>query len=110
MYLNAYQHTAMRTAIPEHQKDGLVLACLGLSGEVGEFVDHVKKAEYHGHPLDTKKLIKELGDVLWYVALAATNLGVELGEVAWINIDKLRERYPDGFSSERSITRVKEQE
>jgi NTP pyrophosphatase (non-canonical NTP hydrolase) len=79
---------------------------LGLVGESGEVVDLIKKHVYHGHPLDSDKLLKELGDVLWYVAALATALDVELSEVAAKNIAKLTARYPEGFSSEASMNRV----
>lgn len=81
-------------------------AVLGLNGEAGEIADHVKKAVFHGHTLDHVALAKELGDILWYVAQAATASGFGLDEIAAMNIEKLRKRYPEGFSSEASINRA----
>ena len=83
-------------------------AALGLTGEAGEFADLIKKINFHGHAQDNDHLIKELGDVLWYVALAAQILGVDLETIMKKNIDKLLARYPDGFSEERSIHRAKD--
>ena len=61
---------------------------------------------FHGHELDRDALIKELGDVAWYLAEAATALDIDLSEVFERNIEKLKKRYPEGFSEERSINRT----
>jgi NTP pyrophosphatase (non-canonical NTP hydrolase) len=67
----------------------------------------VKKLTAHGHTISPEELADELGDVLWYVAEAATACGLHLGDVAWGNVEKLHRRYPDGFSQEKSINRLK---
>jgi NTP pyrophosphatase (non-canonical NTP hydrolase) len=106
-----YQELALRTASPESLVDHaatLNAAALGLNGEAGEIADHVKKVMFHGHPLDEAtrdKIAKELGDILWYCALGAKAIEVGLGEIATMNVEKLRKRYPEGFSSERSLNR-----
>lgn len=106
MTVNEYQNLAMRTLNPElDKKDVLINSVMGLCGESGEAVDIVKKHLFHAHPLDKDKLIKELGDVAWYLAEAATALDVPLEEILQGNIDKLRARYPEGFDSEKSIDR-----
>ncbi|WP_303982825.1 nucleoside triphosphate pyrophosphohydrolase family protein (plasmid) [Bacillus safensis subsp. safensis] len=79
---------------------------LGLSGESGEVVDIIKKHVFHGHSLDKDKIVKELGDVMHYVAGIATLLEIELPEVLEGNIDKLKKRFPEGFSEAASIARV----
>lgn len=84
----------------------LLVAALGLAGESGEFADGIKKIVRHGHFLSREKLIEELGDVLWYVAEAASAVGVNLSDVAAQNIAKLQKRYPSGFSEEASRNRV----
>lgn len=105
--LDAYQARAMRTHAPGPAQ----LACyaLGVAGEAGEVADMVKKHLGHGHELDRDKLIKELGDVLWYVAGLAHLLDVPLSHVAFQNVLKLEKRYPNGFSHEASKARVDEQ-
>lgn len=75
-------------------------AALGLSGEGGEISDHVKKILYHEQPLDAvrrAKMIKEIGDALWYVNLACKALDVPLALVANTNIEKLANRHPEGY-------------
>lgn len=106
---DAYQEEALRTArgMMGGDKAGLRLlnGAMGLGGECGECIDIVKKHVFHGHRLDRAHLAEELGDVLWYVAVAADAIGYPLGEVAEINVKKLRRRYPDGFDPERSKNR-----
>lgn len=105
--LDDYQDDAMRTAgAALDESHGLVLSALGLTGESGEFADLIKKHVYHGHELDRDKAAKEIGDVLWYVARAARAIGLSLEEVATRNVTKLRERYPEGFTNERSRNRT----
>ena len=78
---------------------------MGLCGESGEAIDIVKKWFAHGHELDRDGLIKEIGDVAWYIAEIAHALGVSLEEVLVRNINKLKERYPEGFSTADSVNR-----
>lgn len=106
MDINEYQKLAMRTLNPEIEKKELILnASMGLCGESGEVIDLVKKHLFQGHDLDEEVLIKELGDVAWYLAEAATALNVDLSEILEKNIKKLENRFPDGFNSNRSINR-----
>lgn len=106
MDINEYQKLAMRTLNPKIEKKELILnASMGLCGESGEVIDLVKKHLFQGHDLDEEVLIKELGDVAWYLAEAATALNVNLSEILEKNIKKLENRFPDGFNSNRSINR-----
>ncbi len=81
------------------------MLALGVAGEAGEVCDVVKKHYGQGHPLDRDEVINELGDVLWYVTALAARLGYPLAEVAARNTAKLRARYPNGFTTERSVAR-----
>ena len=106
MTINEYQRLAMTTLNPAlSEKDVLINGVMGLCGEAGEVIDHVKKHLAQGHPLDKAHLAKELGDVAWYLAETATALGLELEDIFEGNINKLRARYPEGFSTERSMNR-----
>jgi NTP pyrophosphatase (non-canonical NTP hydrolase) len=106
MHLNDYQRAALRTAHDMSAEERLLNAVLGLAGEAGEVADLVKKQRFHGHDIDSQKLIDELGDILWYVALAADSLGAPLEQVAERNVAKLLRRYPEGFSEQASRERV----
>lgn len=107
MTINEYQDLAMRTLNPElNRKDVLINSVMGLCGESGEAIDIVKKHLAQGHALDKDHLIKELGDVAWYLAEAATALDVPLEQVFQGNIDKLEKRYPQGFEKARSEIRL----
>lgn len=105
MDANEYQKAAMRTTPQRPPTIHLLNAALGLCGEGGEVAEHVKKYHFHDHPLDKAALRKELGDVLWYVALACDALELQLGDVMAENIDKLRRRYPEGFDPDKSRNR-----
>lgn len=105
---NEYQELAIRTASKKTMSttDHMInTGALGLTGEAGEVSDLVKKYLYHGHTLEFDKVKKELGDVLWYVALTAKAIGVPLEDVMIANIEKLKKRYPDGFEVEKSLHR-----
>lgn len=105
--LAEYQVLASVTANKSlSSKERMTIACLGLAGEAGELVDMWKKVVGHGHEQDTDKLAKEAGDVLWYLAEICSALGVSLSAIAQNNIDKLKRRYPEGFSTEASKARV----
>lgn len=102
MEMDKYQKAAMRTASGLDRHELLMNVALGICGEGGEVADLVKKAAFQGHDLDREHVAKELGDCLWYIAVGAEAVGHTLGEIAQMNMDKLRKRYPDGFDSERS--------
>ncbi len=94
---------AMRTRYCDF--GGMINASLGLSGEVGELNDMIKKVIFHGHPLKPDHVKKEIGDIMWYIALMCDSFGFDMGEIAQMNIDKLKARYPEGFDTERSLHR-----
>ncbi len=109
MNVNDYQKEAMTLLNPAlTEKDVLMNALMGLCGESGEAIDLMKKHLYQGHDMDKEKLVKELGDIAWYLAEAATGLNIDLSEVLQRNLDKLHARYPQGFSTERSMHREAE--
>ena len=105
MQINEYQKLALRTANSTNTGDLILNGILGLAGETGEVADIIKKAKFQGHELDCAKAIDELGDVCWYVAILAEGLGVDLETVMRGNIDKLKQRYPEGFSVDKSVNR-----
>ena len=106
MHANEYQKLAMTTLNPKlHEKDVLINGVMGLCGEAGEAIDIVKKHLAQGHELDADHLAKELGDIAWYLAETAFAIGYDLDTILQMNIDKLKKRYPQGFSVEDSIQR-----
>ena len=107
MEANEYQRLAMTTLNPELSKrDVLINSVMGLCGEAGEAIDIVKKWMAHGHELDRDHLAKELGDIAWYLAEAATALDLSLNDILEANIEKLKKRYPQGFDTVRSQNRT----
>lgn len=108
MTINEYQQEALRTAAGMNHSNNdeiLLNGVMDLCGESGGCVDIVKKYRFQGHELDNAHLAKELGDVAWYLAVAAYAIGYDLETVLQLNVDKLRKRYPNGFESERSLHR-----
>ena len=117
MRANKYQREAMRTndgraterlirqpiidkAILDY--GGVINASLGLSGEVGELNDMIKKWIFHEQTICLEDLQKELGDVMWYVALFCESMHWDMEDVMKKNIDKLKKRYPEGFDVTRA--------
>lgn len=101
-----YEKEAMRTVNNElTQDEKLYNAVMGLYGELGEVTDILKKHFFQNHDLDLEHIKEELGDVLWYLALLTNVLDLDLDEIKQENINKLRQRYSRGFSSEESINR-----
>ena len=106
MEINEYQTLAMTTLNPAlSQKDVLINSVMGLCGESGEAIDIVKKWLAQGHQLDKEHLAKQLGDIAWYLAEAATALDLNLEDILEANIEKLKKRYPEGFDIHRSLER-----
>ena len=86
----------------------LLTASIGLSGEVGEFNDIVKKVLFQGKEIDEdtiRHLRSELGDICWYMAQACMALDTSFEEIIDINVAKLSDRYPGGFDALRSASR-----
>ena len=109
MTINEYQTAALRTAQTDKltASDLLLNSALGLCGESGEVADLVKKHRFQGHDLDIDHVAKELGDISWYLAVGAYSIGYDLETILQMNVDKLKARYPDGFSTDRSLHRDK---
>ena len=106
MTLEEYEQLAARTLNPSLTRDQrLIDAAAGLAEEGGEVLGLVRKHLFMGHQLDTTRVTIELGDALWCLTTIATTLGVSLEDVATANIAKLRKRYPDGYSQDRSVER-----
>lgn len=106
MTINEYQNECLRTESGMSVSFPRILqGLMGLAGESGEALDILKKALFQGHGMDREHLAKELGDVAWYLAVSADAIGYDLETVFKMNIEKLRERYPNGFESSRSVHR-----
>ncbi len=78
---------------------------LGAVTESAELIDAVKKSKIYGRALDRVNLIEEIGDIMWYLAILADELGVSFEEIWEKNINKLRQRYPDKYTNEHSEQR-----
>lgn len=109
MTINEYQKEALRTEAGTINNiyPRILNGLMGLNGEAGECIDILKKYLFQGHDFDKEHIAKELGDVAWYLAVSADAIGYELETVMQMNVDKLRKRYPNGFATEQSRHRNK---
>ena len=80
--------------------------CMGLAGETGETVDIFKKHIYQGKDLDINDVIEEIGDILWYIANLCNVNKITMKECMESNVEKLRKRYPNGFSIKDALERA----
>ena len=98
----SYQEDALRTESTvfnmEEGDERLLHAGIGLATESGEFLDALKKHVFYGKALDRTNLKEEVGDLLWYCAIALDELGSSFEEVQATNIAKLKARYPNKFT------------
>ena len=101
-----YQNLSMRTCSNPYDRpnDRMNHAVSGLTSEAGEVAGIMQKV-YQGHPFDVEHVKKELGDCLWMIAEACEALGFSMDDVMQLNIDKLKARYPEGFTAEKSLHR-----
>lgn len=76
----------------------------GLASEMGEIHAHYQKV-FQGHAMDYNEVLDEVGDLMWFIAELCDALGAKMESVASANIEKLKKRYPDGFSERASIYR-----
>jgi len=101
-----YQELAARTI----NKDLTLIgqrnhALFGLAGEVGELLSlYQKELQGHGRP-NREHALKECSDILWFVAEFLTSQGMSFDDCMETNIEKLKKRYPEGFTTERSLHR-----
>ena len=105
MTLREYQTAARRTQNPDlSPRERLEHASWGLAAEVGEVCGILQK-KHQGHEINAVALRKEVGDILWFVGEMCDVYGWDMGAVAEENIAKLKRRYPDGFSRDKSVNR-----
>lgn len=103
--LAIYPTIVAKTSNRDSYRETLSNIGLGIAGEAGEVADALKKHLHHGHDLDVNALLLELGDVMYYICWLCLELGIDFSEICFANMKKLNDRYPDGFSAERSMHR-----
>jgi NTP pyrophosphatase (non-canonical NTP hydrolase) len=98
MEFSMYQRQAITTAV-YHPEFRVIYPVVGLANEAGEALGKVKKVLRRDHTIDAvrERLIDELGDCLWYIAVSANDLDISLDDVAQRNLDKLQDRKARGM-------------
>lgn len=108
---NKFDYPKFVDSLRAHSLDDNILfdmlhSAVGISGEAGELLDHMKKAVWQGHKLDFDYIVLELGDILFYLTSMCNCVGTDIEEVRKLNIEKLTKRYPDDvFDKKRSKNR-----
>ena len=105
LLLNEYQEMAARTinqSLYDYEVE--MHALHGMVGEIGELNSMYQKS-FQGHVFEEEHAMKELGDLLWFIAEYCTAMNWNLEDIMMMNIQKLMARYPDGFKSEQSLNR-----
>ena len=101
MNLDDYQRSALRTVNPAlDDRDRLLDASAGLAEEAAEVLGLVRKQVFQQREVESARMVEELGDVLWCLAVTADALGISLSRVAEENRAKLARRHADRFRSE----------
>ena len=104
MTLNEYQELSKRTIGTLTKEQAENHALHGMVSEIGE-LHAVYQKIYQGHEANEEHMMRELGDLMWFVCEYCTAKGWELEQVARANIEKLKKRYPEGFNPEASLHR-----
>ena len=105
--LDVFQEEALRSMRSDLPYEAICSnMCMGLSGETGETVDIFKKHIYQGKDLDINDVIEEIGDILWYIANLCNVNKITMKECMESNVEKLRKRYPNGFSIKDALERA----
>ena len=105
--LDVFQEEALRSMRSDLPYEAICSnMCMGLAGETGETVDIFKKHIYQGKDLDINDVIEEIGDILWYIANLCNVNKITMKECMESNVEKLRKRYPNGFSIKDALERV----
>lgn len=105
MTANEYQRLAARTINYElDDAEKAEHALHGMVGEIGE-IHSIYQKYFQGHEIDIDHLMKETGDLLWFIAEYCTAHGWNLEDVMQMNIDKLKARFPEGFEADKSLNR-----
>lgn len=106
-----YQQAALRTwkSFDTREIDGptmeLLHSALLIADEAGELVSPIKKYVIYNKPLDIENVKEELGDLMYGIVVMADTLGIDIKEILFNNIDKLKQRYPEGYSDEDAVLR-----
>ena len=88
-----------------YSKERLLHAMMGMQTETSEFTDAIKKSLFYGKKLDVVNLKEELGDLLWYVSIAMSELGTDYNTEMTRVIEKLKIRFPDKFTNKNALNR-----
>jgi NTP pyrophosphatase (non-canonical NTP hydrolase) len=108
MDIDDYQKLCLRTAGLQNSDEAKKAWALGIGGEAGEILELIKKEFYHGKAMQKSKLVNELGDLLWYIAAMSHEYDIPMSQLLNANLEKLKLRYPEGFSFKNSANRADE--
>lgn len=106
MDIKTFQEASKRTFNTNLTYNEKLCNCVaGMFGEGGEVADIIKKHLFQGHSFDRNHIAEEIGDLMFYIVNLATVLNMDMEDILDSNVDKLKKRFPDGFSTRKSIER-----
>ena len=100
------KHVDILFSKPEDKVGKLLHASVGVAGEAGELLDSIKKHWIYGADLDKENILEECGDLLFYVTACLLHSGFTLREAMEHNVEKLRKRYPEGYTDQAARNRA----
>jgi NTP pyrophosphatase (non-canonical NTP hydrolase) len=105
-YSDFVGYRAKRMEGPEAEIHNLLHAAVGVSGEAGELLDAIKKSWIYHKPLNDHNVMEECGDALFYIQMICNHYGITITDLVEQNMEKLRKRYPDGYSDAAAQARA----
>lgn len=105
MNWNEYLVESEKTLIDKGKMENILHGCIGASTEAGELLDAYKKVHFYSKPLDVINVKEEIGDIMWYVAILCRELDLNMEDILNTNINKLRARFPNKFTSHDALNR-----
>lgn len=110
MNFEQYKKESERTNKDRGFNFNVIHAALGIHTEGAELADVIKKYIFYGKKIDVVNIKEEIGDILWYIAILCREFNFNLDDILQINIDKLKIRFPEKFTSENALNRNLEKE
>jgi NTP pyrophosphatase (non-canonical NTP hydrolase) len=105
-YKEQSERTESKTYYFNRITESTLHGVIGIITEAGELLDAIKKGIFYGQVIDKENIKEELGDIMWYIAILLREFDWDMKDILSDNIDKLKKRYPEKFTTENSKLRL----